>query len=148
MQEPQPDPAPEEAAAWASPIPVDMDFTSSCLQPYIQAIQAFRQRRILPGGSTPKQQQQQQQRPSLHRRFFPNFLKAVRFAPDGSCLLSTSDDAVVRLFDLPHHLIYDGVPAPSGDGDDGEAAATTRVSVLTPCVLSIRSWIARLAAID
>jgi len=41
-----------------------------------------------------------------------NFLKNVKWAPDGSCLLTNSDDNVVRLFDSPVYYPDDSSTAP------------------------------------
>ncbi|CAM9170103.1 unnamed protein product [Phaeothamnion confervicola] len=41
-----------------------------------------------------------------------NFLKSVAFSPDGTCLLSTSEDAVLRVFEVP----ADALAAGQGDG--------------------------------
>jgi WD40 repeat protein len=112
---------------WA-PIPADMDFDTSPLPPpCMEAIDAFKRRRALPlsttttSASADGSSSSGSKRPPsrAHRRCSPNFLKAVRFAPDGSCLLTASDDAVVRVFELPHHLIYEGLPDPVAAADDG-----------------------------
>lgn len=34
-----------------------------------------------------------------------NFLKGVSFSPDGTCLLSSSDDTVLRVFEVPDHAL-------------------------------------------
>ncbi|MEW5303339.1 MAG: hypothetical protein WDW36_006041 [Sanguina aurantia] len=35
-----------------------------------------------------------------------NFLKGVKWSPDGSCLLTASDDNWLRIFDLPQNVLY------------------------------------------
>lgn len=95
---------------WAPIVPLEMDFGGTLPRPYLQAIDPFRRRH------RPQQQQGKGGGGGGGggSGCSPNFLKAVRFAPDGSCVLATSDDAVVRVFELPHHLIY---------GDDAASAA-------------------------
>jgi WD40 repeat protein len=39
-----------------------------------------------------------------------NFTKGVRWSPDGTCLLTCSDDNVLHVFETPRHLIYPSEP--------------------------------------
>ena len=114
------------AAAWAPVVPVDMDFgqpPGPVLRPYLQAIDPFRHRR------RHRQQHKGGGGGGGGGGCSPNFLKAVHFAPDGTCLLTTSDDAVVRIFELPHHLIYGegaasvATAASGGDAGGGDGWA-------------------------
>lgn len=34
-----------------------------------------------------------------------NFLKGASFSPDGTCLLTSSDDTVLRVFEVPNHVL-------------------------------------------
>lgn len=34
-----------------------------------------------------------------------NFLKGASFSPDGTCLLTSSDDTVLRVFEVPGHAL-------------------------------------------
>lgn len=35
-----------------------------------------------------------------------NFLKGASFSPDGTCLLTSSDDTVLRVFEVPDHALH------------------------------------------
>lgn len=35
-----------------------------------------------------------------------NFLKGASFSPDGTCLLTSSDDTVLRVFEVPNHVLH------------------------------------------
>lgn len=35
-----------------------------------------------------------------------NFTKGVKFSPDGTCLLTASEDNVIRVFEVPSDVLY------------------------------------------
>ncbi|KAK9267241.1 hypothetical protein L1049_009663 [Liquidambar formosana] len=52
-----------------------------------------------------------------------NFLKGVKWSPDGSCFLTSSEDNTLRIFTLPDNESGDAVNACSFDiGEDSYAA--------------------------
>uniref|UniRef100_A0A8C4R5A0 Telomerase Cajal body protein 1 n=1 Tax=Eptatretus burgeri TaxID=7764 RepID=A0A8C4R5A0_EPTBU len=44
-----------------------------------------------------------------------NFLKGCKWAPDGTCLATTSEDNIVRVFNLPSQLCQDNSTEPTSD---------------------------------
>jgi WD40 repeat protein len=56
-----------------------------------------------------------------------NLTKGVRFSPDGSCLLSCSEDNRLRVFEVPHDLLVMTAPPEGGteEGKDGEVRPLT-----------------------
>ncbi len=88
------------AAVWHLPIPRDLDFEASSGTAVVcETIQAFE------GSSNSK---------TTGHRTFNNVVKAVRFSPDGTCLLTSSEDHILRVFEVPHHLIYDTATSSPG----------------------------------
>lgn len=68
-----------------------------------------------------------------------NFLKGARFSPDGTCLLTSSDDTVLRIFEVPSQVLREVRPRPvphcAGDGELSQAlgGAGCFVQLFTPC---------------
>lgn len=81
------------AALWHLPIPHGLNFEASSGTAVVcESIQTFE------GSSNSK---------TTGPRIFNNVVKAVRFSPDGTCLLTSSEDHILRVFEVPHHLVYD-----------------------------------------
>jgi WD40 repeat protein len=81
------------AALWHLPAPRDLDFDAPGGAVMVcEAMHAF-------------ERSSSKMTTTGHRAF--NVVKAVRFSPDGTCLLTSSEDHVLRVFEVPHHLIYD-----------------------------------------
>ena len=84
------------AALWHLPPPRDLDFDAPGGAVMVcEAMQAFERSSSSSSSKT------------TGHRAFNNVVKAVRFSPDGTCLLTSSEDHVLRVFEVPHHLIYD-----------------------------------------
>ncbi|XP_056171829.1 uncharacterized protein LOC115693487 isoform X8 [Syzygium oleosum] len=69
----------------------------------------------------------------FHRQFRTdqkpnNFLKGVKWSPDGTCLLSSSEDNTLRVFALPDYGGDDGTNASSSDVDRDSFAANLVVT--------------------
>ncbi|KAI8816318.1 WD40-repeat-containing domain protein, partial [Fimicolochytrium jonesii] len=46
-----------------------------------------------------------------------NFVKGVKWSPDGTCLLSSSNDNILRVFDKPPTVGYEDATSSNDDGD-------------------------------
>ena len=60
-----------------------------------------------------------------------NCLKGVRWSPDGTCLLTASEDQQLRLYELPAELAQDGgaaAPSAAGTGGSQEMSSAVRVA--------------------
>ncbi|KAI6668862.1 hypothetical protein NL676_007084 [Syzygium grande] len=57
-----------------------------------------------------------------------NFLKGVKWSPDGTCLLSSSEDNTLRVFALPDFGGDDGTNASSSDVDQDSFVANLVVT--------------------
>ncbi|CAM9432793.1 unnamed protein product, partial [Ascophyllum nodosum] len=68
-----------------------------------------------------------------------NFVKGASFSPDGTCLLTSSDDTVLRVFEVPRGALQ---PAPEGEPEGRESSAASLASSATeedwsPCLGSV-----------
>ena len=63
-----------------------------------------------------------------------NTLHGVKWAPDGSCLLTASEDRQLRVFELPEELLSTEPPS-SGDGGDSSAVVDAQPEL--PCPLQV-----------
>ncbi|CAM9116798.1 unnamed protein product [Ectocarpus sp. 13 AM-2016] len=68
-----------------------------------------------------------------------NFLKGASFSPDGTCLLTSSDDTVLRVFEVPGHaLLGEKRQATSDTVDDAASSAHSDFTDdWSPCLYSV-----------
>eukprot|EP00903_Cladosiphon_okamuranus_P011843 g11127.t1 len=68
-----------------------------------------------------------------------NFLKGASFSPDGTCLLTSSDDTVLRVFEVPNHVLRgEKLGTPSGNIDGSACSASSDVEAdWSPCLYSV-----------
>ena len=101
------------AALWQLPLPRALDFARGSYGEegvVCEALEAFHT-----SGSSNKHQ---------------NLVKAARFSPDGTCLLTSSEDHVLRVFEVPSHLLH----PPSSETNEKEKEKEKEKEDWRPCL--------------